>query len=84
MSGTRRPVQHRATAKEAAARIAAINAAMARLNLSQRLVATKAAMSQPHVCNVLNARYTTPTFWTLLRLERAVAYYRAQVGRTYA
>jgi predicted transcriptional regulator len=81
MSGTRSPVKQRETAREARRRIAAINATLVRINLSQRLLATQADMSQPHVCNVLNGRYPTPTFWTLLRLERAVAYFQNKVAR---
>lgn len=70
-----RSVAHR----EAKQRVDRMNAVIARINVSQRTLAERAKMQQPYVNRVLRGKVKLPSFSTLLRLERAVAFFVKQV-----
>ena len=72
--------QRRKAAHTAAHRLAEINRVIAETGISQRQIAETAEMGQPHVNRILRGYVAVPTFWTLLRIEKAVRYYARMVA----
>lgn len=68
-------------AEEARHRILDIRSRMNAIGLGQRALAAKCKLQQPHINRVLTGKVAVPTYWTLLKMEKGVAYFEQVVAR---
>ena len=61
--------------KETKVRVTAMQRDIARCGVSQRMLAIASGMQQPHINRVLRGHVRRPNYWTLERLETAIAHF---------